>query len=76
MVLCLCSGDKKWFKVGFNFGNGYFGSTAIFSEGTNASGNGKFEYDVPTGYTALSTKGLNDIMAYTNINNSSLHFNT
>ena len=43
----------------FNFGNGYFGTTAIASEGTNASGIGKFEYDVPTGYTALSTKGLN-----------------
>ena len=42
-----------------NFGNGYFGTTAISSEGTNASGIGKFEYDVPTGYTALSTKGLN-----------------
>ena len=42
-----------------NFGNGYFGSTAISSEGTNASGIGKFEYDVPAGYTALSTKGLN-----------------
>ena len=43
-----------------NFGNGTFGSTAISSEGTNASGIGKFEYDVPTGYTALSTKGLNE----------------
>ena len=43
----------------FNFGNGYFGTTAISSEGINASGNGKFEYDVPTGFTALSTKGLN-----------------
>ena len=42
-----------------NFGNGYFGTTVISSEGTNASGIGKFEYDVPTGYTALSTKGLN-----------------
>ena len=42
-----------------NFGNGFFGTTAISSEGTNASGIGKFEYDVPTGYTALSTKGLN-----------------
>ena len=27
--------------------------------GTNASNIGIFEYDVPTGYTALSTKGLN-----------------
>ena len=44
----------------WNFGNGYFGTTAISSEGTNASGIGKFEYDVPTGYTALSTKGLNE----------------
>ena len=45
--------------VDFNFGNGYFGTTAVSSAGTNASGNGIFEYDVPTGYTALSTKGLN-----------------
>ena len=42
-----------------NFGNGYFGTTAVSSAGTNASGNGIFEFDVPTGYTALSTKGLN-----------------
>jgi|9_EtaG_2_1085328.scaffolds.fasta_scaffold22675_2 hypothetical protein len=42
-----------------NFGNGYFGQSAVSSAGTNASGNGIFEYDVPTGYTALSTKGLN-----------------
>ena len=42
-----------------NFGNGYFGTTAVSSAGSNASGNGIFEYDVPTGYTALSTKGLN-----------------
>jgi len=42
-----------------NFGNGYFGTTAVASAGTNASGIGIFEYDVPTGFTALSTKGLN-----------------
>jgi len=42
-----------------NYGNGYFGTTEISSAGTNASGIGRFEYDVPTGYTALSTKGLN-----------------
>ena len=45
--------------VELNAGNGLFGSIAITSEGTNASNVGKFEYDVPTGYTALSTKGLN-----------------
>ena len=42
-----------------NFGNGSFGTTAVSSAGTNASGNGIFEYDVPTGFTALTTKGLN-----------------
>tara|TARA_B100000123_G_scaffold269683_1_gene246209 strand:- start:1515 stop:2864 length:1350 start_codon:yes stop_codon:yes gene_type:complete len=42
-----------------NFGNGYFGTTAVSSAGTNASGNGIFEFNVPNGYTALSTKGLN-----------------
>ena len=42
-----------------NFGNGYFGTTAVSSAGTNASGIGIFEYDVPSGFTALSTKGLN-----------------
>tara|TARA_B100000131_G_scaffold322967_1_gene378995 strand:+ start:2033 stop:3400 length:1368 start_codon:yes stop_codon:yes gene_type:complete len=43
----------------YNFGNGYFGTTAVSSAGTNASGLGIFEYDVPAGYTALCTKGLN-----------------
>ena len=47
-------------KLQFNFGNGYFGTTAVASAGTNASGIGIFEYDTPTGYTALSTKGLNE----------------
>ena len=46
-------------ELTFNFGNGYFGTTQISSAGTNASNNGIFEYDVPAGYTALSTKGLN-----------------
>ena len=56
----------------FNFGNGNFPSqsgsfgsqsystTAVSSAGTNASGIGIFEFDVPTGYTALCTKGLNE----------------
>jgi len=47
-------------RYDMNFGNGSFGTSAISSEGTNASNIGKFEYDVPTGYTALSTKGLNE----------------
>ena len=47
-------------KVSWNFGNGYFATTAVSSAGTNASGIGIFEYNVPTGFTALSTKGLNE----------------
>ena len=58
-------------RFAWNFGNGTFASqsgsfgsqsysaTAVSSAGTNASNNGVFEYNVPTGYTALSTKGLN-----------------
>ena len=49
----------EYFTCDCNFGNGYFGTTPVSSAGTNASGNGIFEYDVPTGYTALSTEGLN-----------------
>ena len=52
------SGSTKNYFA-WNFGNGFFGTTAVSSAGTNASGIGIFEYDVPTGYTALSTKGLN-----------------
>ena len=47
------------YSSAFNFGNGYFNTTAVASAGTNASGNGIFEHNVPSGYTALSTKGLN-----------------
>ena len=42
----------------FNFGNGYFGTTAVSSAGTNA-GIGTFEYNVPSGYKALCTKNIN-----------------
>tara|TARA_Y100001937_G_C7094134_1_gene319280 strand:- start:121 stop:1428 length:1308 start_codon:yes stop_codon:yes gene_type:complete len=52
-------GNQDTSTMQYNFGNGYFGSTAVSSAGTNASNIGIFEHDVPTGYTALSTKGLN-----------------
>ena len=51
-----CSNGGEWRT---NLGNGYFGTTAVSSAGTNASGIGIFEYDVPANFTALSTKGLN-----------------
>ena len=42
-----------------NFGNGYFGTTAVASAENPDDGNGIFEYDVPAGYRALCTKSLN-----------------
>jgi hypothetical protein len=42
----------------WNFGNGYFGTTAITSAGSNGNGS-LFEYDVPSGYYALNTKNIN-----------------
>jgi hypothetical protein len=34
----------------FNFGNGYFGTTAVSSATSDESGLGIFEYSVPSGY--------------------------
>ena len=53
MLLKLTSWNGDW-----NFGNGYFGTTAVASAGTN-SGVGTFEFDVPNGYKALCTKNIN-----------------
>ena len=43
----------------FNFGNGYFGTTAVASAQNPDDGIGIFEYSVPTGYKALCTKSIN-----------------
>ena len=45
--------------VSFNFGNGYFGTTAVSSAENPDDGIGIFEYAVPTGYKALCTKSIN-----------------
>ena len=42
-----------------NAGSGYFGTTQVASAGTAPSGGGVFEYDCPTNYQSLSTKGIN-----------------
>jgi hypothetical protein len=44
----------------WNFGNGYFGTTAVSSATTDESGLGIFEYTVPSGYYALCTKNINE----------------
>jgi len=52
-------GNNAGATLSWNFGNGYFGTTAVSSAGTPASTPGTFEYDVPTGYQPMTTKGLN-----------------
>jgi hypothetical protein len=42
----------------FNFGNGYYGTTAVSTPNADGDGYGKFEYSVPTGYYALCTKNI------------------
>jgi len=46
------------FECSFNFGNGYFGTTAVSSTNADDAGIGSFEYDVPAGYYALCTKNI------------------
>jgi hypothetical protein len=57
-TMCFCTRALgavfKW-----NFGNGYFGTTAVSSAQNPDDGIGIFEYDVPTGYRALCTKSIN-----------------
>ena len=42
-----------------NFGNGYFGTTAVSSAQNPDDGVGIFEHDVPAGYRALCTNSIN-----------------
>ena len=69
-AISLTATDREWFlSLGdagssttatylCNFGDGFFGTTAIASAGSNGNGS-LFEYDVPSGYYALNTKNLN-----------------
>jgi len=41
-----------------NFGNGYFGTTAVSSAQADDAGIGAMEYDVPAGYYCLCTKNI------------------
>jgi len=54
----VCYYDARAAVQSVNFGNGYFGTTAITSAGSNGNGS-LFEYDVPSGYYALNTKNIN-----------------
>jgi len=43
-----------------NYGNGYFGTTAVSTGNQDDAGEGDFEYDVPAGYYTLCTTNLGD----------------
>ena len=43
-----------------NFGNGYFGTTAVATAQSDDAGIGSFEYDVPAGYYAICTTNIGD----------------
>jgi len=45
--------------MNFNFGNGYFGTTAVTSAQNPTDGIGIFEYTPPTNYRAVCTKSIN-----------------
>ena len=45
-------------EVAWNFGQGYFSTTAVASGNQDDNGQGIFEYAPPTGYYALCTKNL------------------
>jgi len=46
------------YKTSVNFGNGYFGTTAVSSANADDAGIGAMEYDVPAGYYCLCTKNI------------------
>jgi len=43
-----------------NFGQGYFGTTAVASANADANGHGAMEYAVPSGYYTLNTKNIKE----------------
>lgn len=45
--------------IAANFGNGYFGTSAISTPYNDGDGFGKFQYQPPSGYYALCTKNIN-----------------
>jgi hypothetical protein len=45
-------------QAAMNFGNGYFGTTAVTSAEADGNGEGQFEYAPPTGYFAMCTNNF------------------
>ena len=54
------NGNRKSMGTEWNFGSGFFGTTAVASANADGNGFGAFEYAVPTGYYALCTKNIKE----------------
>ena len=54
------NGNRKSMGTEWNFGSGFFGTTAVASANADANGFGAFEYAVPSGYYALCTKNIKE----------------
>ncbi len=59
MLGCCSAYNEINAKAEFNFGSGYFGTTAVSSAQNPTDGVGVFEYTPPTNYRALCTKSIN-----------------
>ncbi len=53
-------GATSGLKYEWNFGSGFFGTTAVASANADANGHGAMEYAVPSGYYTLNTKNLKE----------------
>ena len=54
------NGNRKSMGTEWNFGSGFFGTTAVASANADGNGFGAFEYAVPSGYYALCTKNIKE----------------
>ena len=57
---CAFTSNSAGATMSFNFGNGYFGTTAVASANADANGHGLMEYAVPSGYYTLNTKNIKE----------------
>jgi len=55
-----CYGGSGSRTIEANFGQGYFGTTAVASANADANGHGAMEYPVPSGFYTLNTKNLKE----------------
>ena len=59
-VTAVSNSSNQTARMLCNFGNGYFGATAVASGNADDNGVGSFEYDVPAGFYAICTKNIKD----------------